>query len=91
MNSRNFPNNFNGKLNVIGTKIRQFRQKRNLTEQELSNRLLLLGIDIPVKSIYHIEIGTRTVLDFEICGIAKVLNISVQDLLEDYYSSLDNI
>lgn len=90
-NSRNYPSALNGNLNAIGTKIYQYRKKLNLSEQELSNRLIMLGIDIPVKSIYHIEQGTRTVVDFEICAIAKVFKIPVQYLLDDYYNSLDNI
>lgn len=90
-NSRNFPTIFNGQLNVIGNNIQKYRKELNMTKQELSNKLILLGIDISAKSIYLIEIGSRTVVDFEICAIAKVLKIPVQYLLEDYYNSLDNI
>lgn len=90
-NSRNYSNILNGKVNVIGKKIQEYREAKNLSKQSLSNKLILLGIDISAKSIYHIESGTRTVVDFEICAIAKVLNISVQELLNDFYNSLDNI
>lgn len=49
-----------------------------------------MGFDIPANSIYDIEVGTRTITDFEICAIAKALKIPVESLLTDYYNSLDN-
>lgn len=88
-NSRNYSNIPNGKLNVIGSKIQLYRKEFPLSRQELSDKLILLGIDIPEKAIYHLEKGTRTIVDFEICAIAKVLKIPVQNLLIDYYDSLD--
>lgn len=87
-NTRNYPSSLKGNLNVIGSKIYEYRKKLNLSEQAFSDKLILLGVDIPAKSIYHIEAGTRTVVDFEICAIAKILGISVQELLNDYYNSL---
>lgn len=88
-NSRNYSSIPNGKLNVIGSKIQLYRKAFPLSRQELSDKLILLGIDIPEKAIYHLEKGTRTIVDFEICAIAKVLKIPVQNLLIDYYDSLD--
>ena len=90
-NKRNYDSSLNSKKNITGYKIQQYRKNLNLTKQELSNRLIMLGVDIPSKSIYHIEKGTRTVVDFEICAIAKILKIPVQNLLNDYYNSLDAI
>ncbi len=88
-NSRNYSSIPNGKLNVIGSKIQLYRKGAALSRQELSDKLILLGIDIPEKAIYHLEKGNRTIVDFEICAIAKVLKIPVQFLLNDYYDSLD--
>lgn len=51
---------------------------------------MIMGYDIPSASIYDIEVGTRTVSDYEICAIAKALNINVTDLLEDYYNSIES-
>lgn len=88
---RNYPSSFDKRLNIIGIKIKEYREKQNLTTEDLSNKLLFLGIDIPAKSLYHIEIGTRTILDFEICAIAKALDIPTNYLLDDYYNSLTSI
>lgn len=46
-------------------------------------------IDISANSVYDIEQGIRTVADYELFAIAKVMNIMVQNLLIDYYNSLD--
>lgn len=89
-NSRDY-SILNGKLNIVGNKIQHYRKKCNLSRQDLSNKLMILGFDISANSIYDIETGTRTVVDYEICAIAKVLNIHVQDLLNDYYNSIENI
>ena len=50
---------------------------------------MLKGIDISTQSIYDIEIGKRTVLDFELCAFAKVLKTSADELLKDFNASLD--
>ena len=60
-------------------------------QQELSNKLMLLGVDISIQSLYDIEIGKRTVLDYELCSIAKVLDISTDELLSSFKTYLDSI
>ena len=52
---------------------------------------MMLGIDISGQSIFDIESGTRTVVDFELCAIAKILNTSSDNLLKDFRNYLDNI
>ena len=52
---------------------------------------MIMGFDISANSLYDIETAKRTVVDYEICAIAKALNITVQDLLNDYYNSIENI
>ena len=89
-NSRDY-SVLNGKFNIVGNKIKHYRKECNLSRQELSNKLMILGFDISANSIYDIETSTRTVVDYEICAIAKVLNIHVQDLLNDYYNSIEDI
>ena len=49
-----------GKLNVVGSKIKYYRELNNLSYQKLSDKLMLLGIDIHKQAIYNIEKGIRT-------------------------------
>lgn len=81
--------NREGRLNVVGNKIKYYRELNNLSYQKLSDMLMLYGIDIHKQAIYNIEIGIRTVVDYELCGFAKCFNISVLDLTNDYFNSLN--
>lgn len=80
--------NSNDSLNIVGNKIRYYREKNNLSYQKLSDKLMILGIDIHKQSIYRIERGLRTVVDYELCGFAKCFNISLDTLVSDYMKDL---
>ena len=75
---------YNEYLNVSGKKIKEFRLKSKLSLSALSIRLGLMGIDIPKQSLYKIETGQRTLKDFELCALAYILKISMEDLMEDF-------
>ena len=77
-----------GKLNIVGDKIRYYRQKNKLSYQTLSDKLMLLGVDIHKQAIYNIEKGIRTVVDYELCAFAECFKISVDDLVNNYKESL---
>ena len=51
-----------------------------MTQQALSNRLELLGVYVCRGSILRIVYGMRTVTDIELLAIARVLEVSVNDL-----------
>ncbi len=83
-NNRKFKN----KLNVIGKQIKNCRKENNLTIQELSDKLMLIGIDIPKNSLQRLENGNRIIKDYELAGISKILNVSVDLLLKDFIEDL---
>lgn len=74
---------FNGNMNIIGRLLKKYRTKKGLSYEQLANKLELMGISIHKQSIYDIENNKRTVKDFELFGLAYVLKINVNDLLED--------
>ena len=74
---------FNGNMNVIGRLLKEYRIKSNLSYEQLSAKLELMGISIHKQSLYDIENNKRTVKDYELFGIAHVLEIDVNDLLKD--------
>ena len=76
--------------NVIGIKIKNLRKSQKMSRATLSNKLMMLGIDINADGIYKIEKGTRIVKDFELSAFAIVLNISESDLLKDFREELQN-
>lgn len=80
---------YNNKLNVIGSVIRHYRELNGLSLTKLSNKLQLLGIDIPKNSLQLLEMGERIITEYELAGFAKVFNISTDTLLEDFIKTLN--
>ena len=74
---------FNGKSNVIGKNIKKYRELRNLTQRDLSNKIALLGIDIYHSDISQIENQKLMLIDFEIIAFCKVLGVTYDQLFED--------
>ena len=66
--------------NLIGENLKKLRVKAKMSQQSLSNKLELLGVYICRGSISRIEDFSRTVTDIELFAIAKVLNVSVDEL-----------
>ena len=73
---------FNGKKNISGERIREARQKKRLSQTDLAARMQVEGIIIERDSISRIEIGTRFIPAYELPVFAKVLNVTVDWLLD---------
>lgn len=69
-------------MNLIGSNLKRIRTERKMSQQALSNKLEMMAIYICRGSISRIEEKQRTVTDIELYGLAKVLGVSVLDLLE---------
>ena len=82
--TRNPYSGLNGKLNVTGENINRIRLEQNLSAQALSDKLIMIGLDIHRQAIYDIESGKRTVADYELCAIAEVLNTTSDILLKNF-------
>ncbi len=81
---------YNDRLNVTSKKIKELRIKNNLSLSELSTKLALMGIDISKPSLHKLETGKRILKDFELCGLAQVFHVSMEDILSDFISELKN-
>lgn len=68
--------------NLIGGNLKKIRTKLKVSQQELSNKLELLGVYVCRGSISRIEDYSRTVTDIELFAIAKVLKIDVKELYQ---------
>ncbi len=78
---------FNGSLNVVGKRVKEYRIKRGFSYEELSAKLELMGISIHKQSLYDIENDKRTVKDYELYGLAYILKIDMNDLFVDMRSN----
>ncbi|KAA8666393.1 helix-turn-helix domain-containing protein [Clostridium sp. HV4-5-A1G] len=72
-----------GNKNIIGTRVKKARSmhKPRLTQENLAAKLELMDIRIDRISISRIESGDRFVADYEVVGIAKALDVSLDWLL----------
>lgn len=85
-NSGKYENN----LNVIGPTLRQKRKELHMSFEQLSNKLLLLGVNIPVTCLHRIENNQRTVRDYELCALSIALNIDIKELVNPFINNLKN-
>ena len=79
----------NGKSNAIGKNIKKYRELRNLTQRQLSDKMALLGIDIYHSDISLIENEKLVLKDFEIIAFCKVLQITYEQIFENTNNIFD--
>ena len=70
-----------GKYNICGTVVAEKRKQLRLSQRALADRLQLIGLDVDKNAIQRIECGKRFVTDIELKALSKVLDISLDDLL----------
>ena len=80
---------YNGKLNVIADNLRQIRESKNMSLAVLSDKLQLLGVDIPKPSLQNIENGKRIVKEYEFYAICKVLEVPIEEMLKDFIKEIN--
>lgn len=69
-------------LNMVGDNVRKFRLEKNMSQQDLSERLETYAVYICRGSISRIEAHQRTVADYELKAIAEILQVSIEDMYE---------
>lgn len=70
----------NNKSNVIGQNVKKYRLQNKYTQEELCQKLDLYGLNLYHSDIYLIEYNKRIVRDYEALALAKVFNISMDEL-----------
>ncbi len=71
-----------GKNNLCGENVANFRKKMKISQRELADRLQLAGLDIDKNAIQRIECGKRFVTDIELVVLAEVLQCSLEQLTQ---------
>lgn len=69
--------------NIIGPRVRMYREQAKLSQRALAEKLQLMGYDFSDLTILRIESGKRFVPDYEVKALAKFFGISYQDLLDE--------
>lgn len=79
---------FENKLNILGNIINNYRYKCNLSVEDLSSKLSLLGINLTADSIYQIENNTRSIKDYELAGLVYILKFSVDEEFKKFTNTI---
>ena len=73
----------NGKNNLYGEKIYELRKSvPKMSQRVLAEKLQIEGIDVDKNAIQRIECGKRFVTDIELVALAKIFNVSCDELLD---------
>lgn len=76
---------FNNNKNVIADKLRFYREKANMSQQQIAAQMQTIGVNIDQQMISRIEKNQRMVTDYELACFCKLLNVSLEEMLEDFY------
>ena len=71
-----------GRCNISGERVRAARERAGISQERLAYKIQIAGLDIDKNAVQRIESGKRFVTDIELKVIAKVLNVTYQDLLK---------
>ena len=71
-----------GRNNLCGAAVAFHRKKLHNSQRELADMLQLAGLDVDKNAVQRIEAGKRFVTDIELVYLAKVLAVTVQDLID---------
>ena len=72
-----------GNNNLCGKSVAQKRKSMGKSQRELADALQLAGLDVDKNAVQRIEAGKRFVTDIELVYLAKVLNVTVEELLSN--------
>lgn len=76
--------------NVIFPSLSKYRKNGKMSQQKLAAKMQLLGIGIDQQAISRIERDKRSVTDFELMCICKILNVQAESLSTEFFSTYVN-
>lgn len=68
--------------NIIGKRIKEIREHKGITQDQLAARLNTQGINVDRPMVSRIESQTRYLLDYEIKAIAVALGENIEGLFK---------
>lgn len=72
-----------GNRNMVGRNIELLRKRKNISQKDFISKIQVMGIDINPTSYSKLEGQMRLATDKEIYVIAKILEVSVDELFEN--------
>ena len=71
-----------GDKNICGANIERIRKQLGMKQVTLVSRMQLMGVDINPSSLSKLEGQIRYATDIELKAIAKILNVTIDDLVQ---------
>lgn len=71
------------KRNIIGENLKLLRVEKGLSQEQLANKLHLLGLNLDRSAISRIERYSREVYDYEISYFAAALDVNIINFYKD--------
>jgi transcriptional regulator with XRE-family HTH domain len=71
-------------MNIIGPQVKWLREQRQMTQEELTARCNLVGLNISRSTLAKIEAQVRRVTDSEVALLAAALKADIPELYEDH-------
>ena len=72
-----------GHNNITGKRITALRHQKDISQRQLARMMQIAGFDVDHHFIRRIENGERFVTDIELVALARVLSVSITDLIDD--------
>lgn len=72
----------NGSNNLCGGQVSRLRVAMGISQRQLADLLQLEGLEVDKNAIQRIEAGKRFVTDIELVQLARVLHVTLAELLE---------
>lgn len=77
------PHSDTGKKNLISKNLIELRNRHNLSQRDLAQKLQIAGCDMDKNVITRIETQKRYVTDIEIKKLCEVLNTTFEELTKE--------
>ena len=71
-----------GNKNICGANVERIRKAMGMKQTALVSKMQLLGVDINPSSLSKLEGQTRIATDMELKAIARILNVSMEELVK---------
>lgn len=72
---------FNGKMNIVGVCLKDLRESKGYTQEQVAAKMQVYNVTIGQKAISRIELGERIVTDYELLIFARVFSVRAEWLL----------
>ena len=76
---------YDNNKNVIARNLKLRRIEQDLSQEQLAAKMQAMGVNIDQQMVSKIENNARFVTDYELACFCKILKVTVDEMLRDFY------